>query len=571
VLQRAVAFLAARGVSVDLASLPLDDAKTYQMLGRGETVGVFQLESAGMRKALADMHADRFEDIIALVALYRPGPMANIPVYNARKNGHEDPDYMLDELEPALAETYGVIIYQEQVMQIAQILSGYTLGEADMLRRAMGKKIKSEMDAQRTRFVSGAVERGTAKAKADEIFDYLAKFADYGFNKSHAAAYALVAYQTAYLKANHPVEFLAASMSLDMSNTDKLSEFRLEARRLGIRVEPPSINRSGPDFEVHEGAIRYALGAVKGVGMAAMERLVQARDGRPFFDLGDFARRIDPRSINKRMLESLTSAGAFDELDQNRARVMAAIDQVMALAQRAEFEKTMGQSDMFGGAARPEPMKLGAVDPWEPADRLQREFEAVGFFLSGHPLDAYASLLDRLQVPSWAQFVQKVKQGASAGRLAATVLSRSERKTRTGSKMGIIMLSDASGQFEAVIFSEGLAQYRPILEPGVALLVTVQAALEGDDVRVRILTAELLDDAAAKTQRAIRVFIKGDQALDSVARRLGQRGDGEVTLVLQLDEGLREVEVRLPGRFQVSPQVASAIKAIPGVLAVQQT
>jgi DNA polymerase-3 subunit alpha len=570
VLQRAVAFLASRGVLVDLASLPLDDAKTYQMLGRGETVGVFQLESAGMRKALADMHADRFEDIIALVALYRPGPMANIPVYNARKNGHEDPDYMLDELEPALAETYGVIIYQEQVMQIAQILSGYTLGEADMLRRAMGKKIKSEMDAQRTRFVSGAVERGTTRAKADEIFDYLAKFADYGFNKSHAAAYALVAYQTAYLKANHPVEFLAASMSLDMSNTDKLSEFRLEARRLGIRVEPPSINRSGPDFEVHEGAIRYALGAVKGVGMAAMERLVQARDGRPFFDLGDFARRIDPRSINKRILESLTCAGAFDELDQNRARVMAAIDHVMALAQRAEFEKTMGQSDMFGGAARPEPMKLGAVDPWEPADRLQREFEAVGFFLSGHPLDAYASLLDRLQVPSWAQFVQRVKQGASAGRLAATVLSRSERKTRTGSKMGIVMLSDASGQFESVIFSEGLAQYRPILEPGVALLVTVQAALEGDDVRVRILTAERLDDAAAKTQRAIRVFIKGDQALDSVARRLGQRGDGEVTLVLQLDEGLREVEVRLPGRFQVSPQVASAIKAIPGVLAVQQ-
>ena len=222
--------------------------------------------------------------------------MANIPVYNARKNGREDPDYMLDQLEPALAETYGVIVYQEQVMQIAQILAGYSLGEADMLRRAMGKKIKAEMDAQRERFVDGAVERGIKKAKADEIFDYLAKFADYGFNKSHAAAYALVAYQTAYLKANHPVEFLAASMSLDIANTDKLAEFRLEARRLGITVEPPSINRSGADFEVHDGAIRYALGAVKGVGLAAMQRLVEVRGDEPFFDLGDFARRIDPKA-----------------------------------------------------------------------------------------------------------------------------------------------------------------------------------------------------------------------------------------------------------------------------------
>ena len=569
VLQRAVSFMADRGITVDLSNLPLEDPKTYQMLARGETVGVFQLESAGMRKALLDMHADRFEDIIALVALYRPGPMANIPVYNARKNGHEDPDYMLDQLQPALGETYGVIIYQEQVMQIAQILSGYTLGEADMLRRAMGKKIKAEMDAQRSRFVTGAVERGTKKAKADEIFDYLAKFADYGFNKSHAAAYALVAFQTAYLKANYPVEFLAASMSLELSNTDKLAEFRLEARRLGIKVEPPSINRSGPDFEVHDGAIRYALGAVKGVGMAAMQKLVEARGKKAFFDLGDFARRIDPRSLNKRMLENLAAAGAFDELDRERARVFASMEAVMALAQRSEAERAGGQHDMFGAAATPEPLRGSAVEPWEPADRLQREFDAVGFFLSGHPLDAYAQILEKLQVPTWAQFVQKVKQGASAGRLAATVLSRSERKTRTGSKMGVILFSDSSGQFEAVIFSEGLAQYRDLLEPGTAVLFTVQAAQEGDDVRLRILTAEPLDAAAARNQRGIKVFLRGDQALESVAKRLGQRGEGEVYLVLQIEEGRREVEVKLPGRYLVTPQIAGAIKAIAGVDAVQ--
>ena len=569
VLTRAVEFLAQRGIEIDLSRLPLDDKRTYEMLGRGETVGVFQLESVGMRKALVDMKADRFEDIIALVALYRPGPMANIPVYNARKNGLEEPDYMLPALEPALKETYGVIIYQEQVMQIAQILSGYSLGEADMLRRAMGKKIKAEMDAQRARFVTGAVERGTAKSKADEIFDYLAKFADYGFNKSHAAAYALVAYQTAYLKANFPVEFLAASMALDLSNTDKLAEFRLEARRLGIRVEPPDVNRSGANFEVHEGAIRYALGAIKGVGMAAMQRLVAARGSEPFFDLAEFARRMDVKAINKRMLESLVAAGAFDSIESNRARVAAAIESMMALAHRTQDEKTIGQADIFGGTGgRGEPFRLPSVEAWEPSDILQREFDAVGFFLSGHPLDAYRSALEKLQVPTFALFVQKVKQGASAGRLAATVLARSERKTKTGNKMGIINLSDSSGQFEAVIFSEGLAQYRDLLEPGTAVLLMVQASFEGDDVRVRINGVERLDAAAARTRRGIKVFLRDDSALQSVAKRLQSRGDGEVSLVLQLDGGRQEVELKLPGRYHVSPQVAGAIKAIPGVMAV---
>ena len=253
VLKRAVDLIARRGVAIDLGQIPLDDAKTYAMLGRGETIGVFQVESGGMRKALVDMRADRFEDLIALVALYRPGPMANIPTYCARKLGQEKPDYIHAMIEPVLSETYGVIIYQEQVMQIAQTLSGYSLGEADMLRRAMGKKIKKEMDAQRTRFVDGAVERGLTRAKADEIFDLLAKFADYGFNKSHAAAYALIAYWTGWFKANHPAEFLAASMTLDKGNTDKLAEFRAEAQRLGIRVIAPSVNESAGRFRRADG------------------------------------------------------------------------------------------------------------------------------------------------------------------------------------------------------------------------------------------------------------------------------------------------------------------------------
>ena len=292
VLKRAIDLIAQRGVAVDLSKIPLDDAKTYEALGRGETVGVFQVESGGMRRALVEMRADRFEDLIALVALYRPGPMANIPTYCARKLGHEKPDYIHPMIEPILRETYGVIIYQEQVMQIAQALSGYSLGEADMLRRAMGKKIKKEMDAQRARFVDGAVSRGLTRAKADEIFDLLAKFADYGFNKSHAAAYALIAYWTGWFKANHPAEFLAASMTLDKGDTDKLAEFRAEAERLSIKVVPPSVNESLVDFDVRlspDGAptMHYALSAIKGVGEAQAEALVDARRGRAFC----FARR----------------------------------------------------------------------------------------------------------------------------------------------------------------------------------------------------------------------------------------------------------------------------------------
>ena len=346
---------------------------------------------AGMRRALLDMRPDRFEDIIALVALYRPGPMANIPTYCLRKHGLEQPDYIHPKLEPILRETFGVIIYQEQVMQAAQILAGYSLGQADLLRRAMGKKIRSEMRAQRADFVKGATERGVERSQAEAIFDLLERFAEYGFNKSHAAAYALVAYQTAYMKANYPVEFLAASMTLDMGNTDKLSEFRAEAERLGIKVEPPSINRSGIAFEVEGNTIHYALAALKGVGGQAVESIVEARANGPFRDLSDFASRINPRSVNKRVLESLAAAGAFDALEENRARAHGAVEAVMAAAQRTHDAVSVGQNEMFGGPASRDKLPMPKLDPWLPAERLQREYEAIGFFLTGHPLDDYAA------------------------------------------------------------------------------------------------------------------------------------------------------------------------------------
>ena len=335
VLDLAVKLVKRRGIDLDLSNLPLDDTKTYDMLARGETVGVFQVESAGMRRALVDMRPDQFEDLIVLVALYRPGPMANIPTYCARKLGHEPTDYLHPKLEPILRATYGIITYQEQVQQIARDLAGYSLGKADILRRAMGKKDRKEMASQRDSFISGAVERGIGRTDAEAIFDTCAKFAEYGFNKSHSAPYALLTYQTAYMKANYAVEFLAASMTLDMGNTDKLAEFRAEAERLGIKVEPPSINRSGLEFEPAGSTIHYALSALRGVGRQAVETVIAARGERPFADLADFARRINPRAINKRVLESLVAAGAFDATEPNRARVFAAVDAILGTAQRA--------------------------------------------------------------------------------------------------------------------------------------------------------------------------------------------------------------------------------------------
>jgi DNA polymerase III subunit alpha len=589
VLDVAAKLLKQRGVELDVGRIPLDDKKTYEMLGRGDVVGVFQVESQGMRRALVDMRADRFEDLIALVALYRPGPMANIPTYCARKLGDEEIEYLHPSLEPILKETFGVITYQEQVQQIGKDLAGYTLAEADLLRRAMGKKIKSEMDAQRARFLSGAAAHGILESTAIAIFEACAKFAEYGFNKSHSAPYAFITYQTAWMKANYPVEFLAASMTLDINNTDKLSEFRAEAQRLGIKVEAPSVNRSAATFEVSDGTIYYALAALKGVGAQAVELIVEARKDGMFTSLADFAARVNPRAINKRVVESLAAAGAFDALDSNRARVFAGSEAILAACQRSHEAAVMGQNDMFGGAADAPTIMLSQVEPWLPAERLRREYDAIGFFLSGHPLDDYATALKRLRVQSWAEFSRAVKTGATAGKVAATVVSRMERRTKTGNKMGIIGLSDPTGHFEAVLFSEGLAQYREVLEPGAAVLLQLGAELQGEDVRARVLHAEPLDAAAAKTQKGLRIFVRDTRPLESIAKRLqmpeaGQGGpargqqakpvasaggaDGDVSLVLMLDLET-EVEMKLPGRFKVSPQIAGAIKAVSGVVDVQ--
>ncbi|MGO9388849.1 helix-hairpin-helix domain-containing protein, partial [Rhodoblastus sp.] len=390
---------------------------------------------------------------------------------------------------------------------------------------------------------------------------------------SHAAAYALVAYQTAWCKANYPVEFLAASMTLDKSNTDKLAEFRNEAQRLGIRVDPPSINFSGVDFDVHQDAegllsIRYALSAVKGVGEGQAAALVAARGSKPFRNMAELATRLNPREVNKKVLESLAAAGAYDEIERDRARAFASIEPLLAVANRHQDEHLAGQSGLFGGGEA-EPLRLARFDNWSAEEKLRREFDAIGFFISGHPLDAYQGVLQKLRVDRWAGFVRAVKQGASAGRLAATVLDRAERRTKSGNKMGIVTLSDQSGQYEAILFQEGLNQYRDLLEKGATVLVTLQANVEGEDVRARITQVERLDEAAARIQKGLRIFLQDRASLPLLSEKLKGRGEGEVTLVLRLDEPEREVEIKLPHRYPISPQASSAIKQIPGVAEVE--
>ena len=576
VIQKALAFLRQRDIDIDLQTLGLEDKATYELLSRGDTVGVFQLESTGMRESLRRLKPDRFGDIIAMVSLYRPGPMDNIPTYINRKYGIEEVDYLHPLIKSVLEETYGVIIYQEQVMQIAQLLSGYSLGEADLLRRAMGKKIKAEMDKQRERFVAGALKNAVPKPQADYIFDLVAKFAGYGFNKSHAAAYALLAYQTAYLKANYPVEFLAATMTYDMGNTDKLYMFAQEARRYTIKVLPPSINASGSEFLPEDGAIRYSMAALKNIGRGAVEEIASEREGRgPFRAIGDFAERVNPKAINKRALETLTSAGVFDSLEPNRARIYANIEQMLSFAGRLANDRATGQNDLFGGGGGAAVMPAASlhlrdVPSWDLMETLSHELDAIGFYLSGHPLDDYADALARLNVTRWAELEAKLANQVSAeARIAATVTYKQERKSKSGNRFAFAGFSDPTGQFEAVIFSDTLALAGDTLEPGKAVLLNVESEVDGENVKTRVRSVVALDQALGRTRAGLCIVADGSRlAPNDLLKHLGQGGATALKLRMRLADSAREVELNLGTNFDVTPRQAGALKALPGVLEV---
>jgi len=572
VIEKAQKLIRARVPDFAANAIPLDDEKTFAMLAQGDTVGVFQLESAGMRDAVRAMRADRLEDLIALVALYRPGPMANIPTYCARKLGKEPVEYLHPVLEPILKETFGVITYQEQVQQAARDMAGYTLAQADLLRRAMGKKIKSEMDAQRETFMKGAAANGIEEDIAKATFDACAKFAEYGFNKSHSAPYAYISYQTAWLKANYPVEFLAASMTLDMGNTDKLMLFKREAERLGIKVLPPSVNAGGVDFAVKDGAILYSMAALKNVGAGAIADIVAARLAKgQFTSLGDFARRVPPQALNRRAMENLVKAGAFDGFNANRAVMLEAIDSIIGIANRTASEAAAGQNDMFGAMSggASEDIVLPRRDMWLPMEKLGHEFDAVGFYLSGHPLDEYAKPLQRLGVESFASFREKaITKGATAARLAGTVTMKQERRSKQGNKFAFVGFSDPSGQFETVVFSDQLAQFRELLEPGRAVVLRVEADVEAEEVKLRLQSVEALDKAAATITQGLQIFLRDAGPIASIARRLqtGGRSPARVTLLL---EGGSEVEIGLGSKFNITPQIKGAVRAMEGVVDVQ--
>ena len=576
VLSSTVRRLRERGVDIALDQLPLDDAKTYEMLCRADTTGVFQLESSGLRDVLKKLRPDRFGDIIAVVALYRPGPMDNIPSFIKRKHGEETPDYLHPSLEGILKETYGIMIYQEQVMQIAQTLSGFSLGGADLLRRAMGKKIQAEMDAQRQNFVEGAVANDVGEALAGRIFDQVAKFAGYGFNKSHAAAYALVAYQTAYLKANYPVEFFAASMSEDMGNTDKLGLFRAELDRMEIALLPPDINKSAVDFTVEaigdsESAVRYALAALKNVGAAAMDTVVRERkQNGPYESVFDFAGRLDTSVLNKRQVENLSRAGAFDSLNPNRHQVFEAVETLVRHANAAQNDRESKQVNLFGvedtAAVIP---PLPEMDDWAVQERLQQEFEAVGFYLSSHPLASYRKTCEKLGVVEWAA-VTSGRMSEGRIKLAGIVSSRRFTTSSRGAKMAFVQMSDASGSFEVTVFSEVLAVSRELLESGAPLIAVVDVQQWNDGFRLTAQDVQPLDEAAVKAAAGLRVFVRDKAPLSSLAtvfQEHGEFGPGKVRITLEA--GDREIEMDLPRGYAISVAVRSAVKAIPGVIDVQ--
>src|SRR5688500_11040369 len=493
VLKEGQRLLAEQGVEVDYTELPWDDPAVYELLQRGDTVGVFQLESEGMRRTLAGVRPTGFGDIIALVSLYRPGPMDNIPLFGDRKNGRVPLAYPHPMLEEVLKETYGIFVYQEQVMQAAQVLAGYSLGEADLLRRAMGKKIKSEMDAQRARFIEGCARNDIAADKANELFDLIDKFAGYGFNKSHAAAYAVVAYQTAWLKAHHRPEFYAASMSFDMAQTDKLALFVEDMRRAGVDCLQPKINASRADFAVEGEAVRYALGALKGVGVKAMEALVAERDANGLFaSLDDFPARIDPRLLNRRQIESLAGAGAFDSIAPDRAAVYAAAETILAHAATAADQRESGQGGLFGGEAHKglAPIRLPRDASWTLAQRMGAERDSFGFYFSAHPVDSQRHLLAAHKVKSFAE-LSSLPAPADGGRsqtmMAGMVESIRWRTSAKGRRYMMATISDPSGQYEATVFDdEPGAELEAAAKSGGCGLMTVELDRRPGDETPRV-------------------------------------------------------------------------------------
>jgi DNA polymerase-3 subunit alpha len=583
VLRKAVDLLGRRGIAVDLDTLPWDDAQVYELLKRGDTVGVFQLESEGMRRTLAAVKPTRFEDIIALVSLYRPGPMDNIPLFGKRKNGEAEIEYPHPKLEGILSETYGIFVYQEQVMQAAQLLAGYSLGDADLLRRAMGKKIQAEMDAQRARFVEGCREvSGIEAKKANELFDLIDKFAGYGFNKSHAAAYALLSYQTAWLKTHYPEEFYAASMCFDMHQSEKLAVFVDDLRRNGRALLGPDINASEAEFTVEPTesghAVRYALAGIRNVGEKAMEQIVAEREARGRFeDLEDCFRRMPPGAMNRRQLEGLAGAGAFDSLEPNRAKVLANADILMAVSDAASRERDSGQAGLFGGEDHAEPaLRLVEAKPWTRPEQMAAERDNFGFYFAAHPVEQYRAIASANGARSYASLMG---EGVAAGRrpavMAALIETVSKGRTRKGGEFVRADFSDSSGQFSAACFEESLVDsFQRWAADGTCVLLTVELDSPGADEppRVTVRGARPLSEVTNAARMLLTLDVASVEALHELRAALqpsqGERGRGEVIARLKLGPdyaGTPDPMLRLGRDFALDGELVERLAEVPGL------
>ena len=574
VVQRALGFLGKDEHEMPREWRTFDDQSTYDLMSDGDTLGVFQLEGQGMRDTLKKVQPGSIEDVIAIISLYRPGPMDNIPQFVDVKFGRVDADYYHPLLKPILEETYGVPVYQEQVMRMAQELAGYSLGEADMLRRAMGKKKVEEMLQQRKRFVEGAAEKNVPEKQASHIFDVMEKFAGYGFNKSHAAAYAVISYQTGYLKANHPMEFLAASMSLDIQNTDKLAAFFQEAKRLKIPVKAPNINESMADFDVRNGAIYYALGAIKGVGLEAMRHVVEIRNAGAFESLHDFAERVDPRYVNRKCFESLAKAGAFDCLEPNRARALAAVNVLVATAASAAEDRASAQVSLFGDDTSVIRAPLPKAASWSATTKLDHEFKAVGFYLSGHPLDGLllAGARDRITL---AMDLMEVAREKSAIEMMGIVRARVEKPAQSGGKFAYVTFSDPTGEFEAMVMPETLMDIREMIEPGASVVVRIRPRVRDEEIRLTVDGVVPLDKASLGAPKGLLVTLDAGADPEVIAEvsqqleRINTNERGEIRLLIEL-EGGRTALISLPGKYAVNTGAAQLLKSSAGIRSVQE-
>ena len=575
VIKKAVDWIKqSQGIDLIIDEIPLDDKETYEMLQRGDTSAVFQFESPGMRDVHKQIKPDRFEDLIAIVSLYRPGPMDNIPTYIKRKHGEEEITYLHPDLAPILDETYGIMVYQEQVMKIAQVLGGYTLGGADKLRKVMGKKMRDEIPKQRAMFTEGAIKNGISADVAGKIFDQMEKFASYGFNKSHAAAYSLISYQTAYLKAHYPVEFMCAVMSLDMTNVDKLLLYKEECKKMGITVLPPDINKSFAEFAVEGKNIRYAMAAIKSVGAANMEAIVKERESKgKFNDVSDFIHRVDAKQINRRQLEQLIKAGAFDSLDKNRGKLFANIDLIVSHINSATELKTSAQSSLFGVEELQSRVSLDDRPDWPELEKLRLEAEAIGFYLSAHPLDSYKKGMERLGVNKYIDIIQGMRVGDSIrSKLAGCVNSFQKRISKNGNKYAFLEMSDGSSNFEGLLFAEGLSKYEDVINSGVPLLVSVTIDKKEEDANPRMMinSVETLDQAIAEVANGLEIYISNVGCVHLLRQILSKDRNGKNKIYIKPDNDNWDIRIALNGGYALYGDILAQIRALPGISKVKE-